>query len=60
MLVTSDKMKNYGATKILNNFRNLIDDFQIILEMKINLVLRFTCCLKGKDEKKNFSSSSPR
>ena len=32
MLVTSDKMKNYGATKILNNFRNLIDDFQIILD----------------------------
>ena len=32
MLVTSDKMKNYGANKILNNFSNLIDDFQLILD----------------------------
>lgn len=32
MLVTSDKMKNSSATKILNNFGELIDDFQIILD----------------------------
>ncbi len=34
ILITNNKMKNSSATSILENFRELIDDFQIILDQK--------------------------
>ena len=34
MSVMSNKLKNTGATIILEQFRNLIDDFQLILDRK--------------------------